>query len=347
MAIESKSYTAGNNGGAFGNVDWNALMANPQSEPTPMEQVIYTFKNTNGDFNAKVDAAFDDLKKVASEFVDEFYKKMQGAFDNLNELNPDFVSAEAIRGNIDKIEILEQWIEQEEKEEQDKDVVESADEVLNQLREEAERERIQAWENAQSSEYPGLTNKEVLAGLRKICGNLPYYSDMAVKNGWIKAEDKEGFEEYMRRDLWLKEHERKGDTNSDEYRSEKNKQERETKTHPEYRSTAVKMQNAINGMGIEITNNNQLGQVVNLSQGDNCIDARATAFEGENNVVPLSPSSIAKAIDGNNQDTSNLSKTFNTVADKTTEIVKAPRIGEDKNIAVANNTGFNMNNGMI
>lgn len=233
-----------------------------------------------------MDAAFDDLKKVASEVVDEFYKKMQGAFDNLNELNPDFVSAEAIRGNIDKIEILEQWIEQEEKEEQDKDVVASADEVLNQLREEAERERIQAWENAQSSEYPGLTNKEVLAGLRKICGNLPYYSDMAVKNGWVAAKDKAKFEEYLTDELWLKEEERLGHTNSPNYTARKAKHDKDTKDNPEFHPATKNVLDLSKEQNLKLANTQSL--TANLKAGDDRIEAGGDALsinadDGKNN----------------------------------------------------------------
>lgn len=135
MAIEaSNSYMAGN--GNFNIVGMNLADANQDKpEKSPLKQVIDTFNNADG--------SFDD--------------KMRRTFDNLNEIEPNFNSQEALRAT-DPIQILMDWIEQAEKEEQDKDVVSSADEVLSQLREEQERERIRAMQDDYSQTF---TNDEL------------------------------------------------------------------------------------------------------------------------------------------------------------------------------------------
>lgn len=131
----AKDYVAGN--GNFGSFDWGAKLESIMNTnaTSQLKQVIDTFNNTDG--------SFDD--------------KMRRTFDNLNEIEPNFNSQEALRAT-DPIQILMEWIEQEEKEEQDKDVVSSADEVLSQLREEQERERIRAMQDDYSQTF---TNDEL------------------------------------------------------------------------------------------------------------------------------------------------------------------------------------------
>lgn len=228
----------------------------------------------------------------------ELLKSLVNVSDAINEqifnanqtIDGSFINRQAIIADIDPIENLKLQMEEREQEDEDKSVFQEAEEALTQLREEQERERIQAWENAQSSEYPGLTNKEVLAGLRKICGNLPYYSDMAVKNGWIAAKDKAKFEEYLTDELWLKEQERIGHTNSPDYTARKAKHEHDARKNPNLPESTKNMVNATKGMGINVSATNTQGLTANLNTGDDRIEKRVDitnidADAGKNNPV--------------------------------------------------------------
>ena len=68
---------------------------------------------------------------------------------NANQtIDGSFINRQAIIADTGPIETLKLQLEEREQEEQDKDVVRTADEVLTQLHEEQEREREEAWDNS-------------------------------------------------------------------------------------------------------------------------------------------------------------------------------------------------------
>lgn len=226
---------------------------------------------------------------------DEGFKSLsEELFEQIFRANPDMslngTVIAAINAKKSNAEILEQHVkDKDEDEDLTAQMVEAGETILSESARQAEelRRHQEAWDNAPSSEYPGLNNKEVLAGLRLICGNLPYYTDMAVKKGWIKEEDKEKFAKYMRDELWLKEQERNKKTNSPEYIAKKQEHENEKKANPDFVPAAKNILNATKGMGINVTAANTQGQTANLQTGANSIDAGLDALninaEDDNN----------------------------------------------------------------
>jgi hypothetical protein len=118
------------------------------------------------------------------------------------------------------------------------DDAEALQEMSEQMERDREEQRMREWDNSMSREYAGMKEGEVLDMLRKINSNMSYYSNKAVEQGLIKKEDKPAWETFMRNELWLKEQERLGKTDTPEYRERKKEQEQVSQQKPEYRKAA-------------------------------------------------------------------------------------------------------------
>ena len=215
-----------------------------------------------------------------------------------------------------------------------------------QQRTEELRRHQEAWDNAPSSDYPGMSNREVLAGLRKIVANLSHYSELAVKNGLIKEEDKTKFEEYMRRELWFKEQERNGNTNTPEYIAAKRAHDEANRHNPTFRIAAKNLQAVANGMSVEVSSAGQSN--ANLAQGEASIASGTDAFNEISTPSPVT-GSVARTMQQDIQITEMISPTFNDasrgmlVRDSTPEL----KTENNQTARITSNTGFDMNAAMI
>jgi hypothetical protein len=221
-------------------------------------------------------------------------------------------------------------------------------EAVESRRQQAEelRRHQEAWDNSPSSEYPGMSNREVLAGLQRIVGNLPYYADQAVKKGLIKEEDKIKFEEYMRRELWLKEQERNGNTKSAEYIAAKRDQDQANKDHPTFKPAAVDTLNTANSFGRSITT--EVQSQTNLAQGTARIESGTDAFNNASTTAPVT-SSVAKTMDEKSSPVATMLPAFNSASNVALPVTPAaaPSIIPKADVIVSSNAGFNMNAGAI
>jgi hypothetical protein len=211
-----------------------------------------------------------------------------------------------------------------------------------QQRAEELRRHQEAWDNAPSSDYPGMSNREVLAGLRKIVANLSYYSSEAVSRGWIKEDEKSKFEEYMRRELWLKEQERNGNTNTPEYIAAKRAHDEANRNNPTFRTAARNLQAVANGMSVEVSSEGQ--SQTNLAQGEASIASGTDAFNQASTATPVS-SSVAKSIDETSSShVANVSPVFNSVSNGVATVAPAlvTNVPKTDPALNANNHGFNM-----
>jgi hypothetical protein len=224
------------------------------------------------------------------------------------------------------------------------DAGESNKEASERKAEELRRHQ-EAWDNSPSSDYPGMSNREVLAGLQKIVGNLPYYSDQAFKKGLIKEEDKTKFEEYMRRELWLKEQERNGNTKSAEYIAAKRDQDQANKDHPTFKPAAVDTLNTANSFGRSITT--EVQSKTNLAQGTASIESRADAFNNASTTAPVT-SSVAKTMDETSSSpVASVSPVFNNASNGDVPVAPVQAVAPKPDVVMASNAGFNMNAGAI
>lgn len=216
----------------------------------------------------------------------ELLKSLVSISDAINEqifnanqtIDGSFINRQAIIADIDPIENLKLQMEEREKDEDAKDNLVSAGEQLENAREEQERARQEAWKNEPSTDYPGLTNGQVLSGLRTICANLPYYTNMAVQRGWIKAEEEPEFADYLRRERWLKEQELLGNTNSPEYIDAKRKQDQVNQNHPRWHDLTVTLDKEANGLNADINQDQTHGQATAARVDSAAINARFDLF---------------------------------------------------------------------
>ena len=183
-----------------------------------------------------------------SETAFNFDRLMHRIFDATQTNDGTFMSAESNRASNEQ----EKWSIEGDKKEKDEEKEATAalvelGESQREAREEAERARIKAWDEAPSLDYPGLTNAQVLSGLRTICANLPAYTNRAVQNGWIKPEEENEFAAYMRRELWLKEQQRLGHTNTPEYIAAQHQQDQANQQHPGWHGHAQNMVKEVGG----------------------------------------------------------------------------------------------------
>ena len=204
---------------------------------------------------------------------DEGFKSLsEELFEQIFRANPDMslngTVIAAINAKKSNAEILEQHVkDKDEDEDLTAQMVEAGETILSESARQAEelRRHQEAWDNAPSSEYPGMTNKDVLAGLQLICGNLPYYTDMAVKKGWIKEEDKDKFAKYLLDKEWLKQQERDGKTNTPEYIAKKEQFEIDDKNNPSFKGAAKQVIGVATGYSNSL--NNDQGKTANLKTG--------------------------------------------------------------------------------
>jgi hypothetical protein len=211
-----------------------------------------------------------------------------------------------------------------------------------QQRTEELRRHQEAWDNAPSSDYPGMSNREVLAGLRKIVANLSHYSDLAVKNGLIKEEDKTKFEEYMRRELWLKEQERNGNTNTPEYIAAKRAQGQANQNYPTFRTSAQVILNGANEIGRGIST--EVQSQTNLAQGEERIASGTDAFNEISTPTPAT-GSVARTMQQDIKVTEMISPTFNAASTGMLVRDSTPELKTENNqtARVTSNPGFDMN----
>ena len=215
---------------------------------------------------------------------DEGFKSLsEELFEQIFRANPDMslngTVIAAINAKKSNAEILEQHVkDKDEDEDLTAQMVEAGETILSESARQAEelRRHQEAWDNAPSSEYPGMTNKDVLAGLQLICGNLPYYTDMAVKKGWIKEEDKDKFAKYLLDKEWLKQQERDGKTNTPEYIAKKEQFEIDDKNNPSFKGAAKQVIGVATGYSNSL--NNDQGQTANLQTGSDRIAAGGDAL---------------------------------------------------------------------
>ncbi len=212
------------------------------------------------------------------------------------------------------------WEEQKEKREKERAEqakIDAADDMANA----SKPMTPEQWDEAPSSDYPGMTNAEALAALRRINANLPFFSQLAVNKGLIKPEDELAFQAYMRNELWLKEQERIGNTNTDEYRMRKQQQEQTQKTKPEFKPAAQEVVRFANARSLD---NEVSAAVVGAQAGEvgenSTIDsgtAALTAYDGALSSMTVEPVSVAKSLDQPEQsviDQPSLTTAFNASA---------------------------------
>lgn len=244
------------------------------------------------------------------------------------------------------------WEERKERDDKDRKeqarIADMADDANNSQQNPMTPEQ---WDEAPSTGYPGMTNAEALAALRRINANLPFYSQLAVQRGLIKPEDEMAFQAYMRNELWLKEQERAGNTNTAEYRARKQQQVEAQQNHPEFEPAAREVVRLANDRGLENSADAPVVGAQGNAVGSTSRDSEIDAFSvGE--PIPASPTSVsvAKSLDqsdGPNANQTSITGTFNASADGTAATsLGATPIAPAQPLRVAS-TNFDQSAGMI
>jgi len=190
-------------------------------------------------------------------------------------------------------------------------VADMADDVANA----SARMTPQQWDEAPSSEYPGMTNAEALAAIRRITGNLPFYSQLAVSRGLIKEEERPEFERLMLIKQRMMEAEREG-------RKPDPADVQAWKDAPSHlrKATADTIQFG-DQWAVENTATAPLAGAQAVAIGANAsLDARTDAFSVDDGVKPSvagAPVSVAKSLDqaeGSATDQPSITTAFNASA---------------------------------
>lgn len=155
------------------------------------------------------------------------------------------------------------------------------------------------WDRADSTDYPGLKNGEVLNFLRKINSNLSYYSQEAVRQGLIKPEDEDDFQTFLKNELWLKEQERIGKTDTPEYLERKRQQEIVASTHTEFRPAAVALADDNRNFGTDASNTIGSGEAA--SEETARAEEQAVTVEDTTSPPQNAVTSVARSVDGAGQ----------------------------------------------
>lgn len=275
-----------------------------------------------------------------SETAFNFDRLMHRIFDATQTNDGTFMSAESNRASNEQEKWSIEGVEKEKKEESEKTAaLVELGESQREAREEAERARIKAWDEAPSLDYPGLTNAQVLSGLRTICANLPAYTNRAVQNGWIKPEEEDEFAAYMRRELWLKEQQRLGHTNTPEYIAAQHQQDQANQQHPGWHDHAVTLNKEANGLNIDIAQDQTHSEVTAAKVDNVATNASIELFNGvESTAGTIQPNAHIHGAKVNTAGEELV--TQNIVAGG---IKTSVDIGADFKVAVAGNGALNPN----
>lgn len=241
------------------------------------------------------------------------------------------------------------WREQRERDDKErKDQAKIAD-MADDLANAPKPMTPEQWDQAPSTEYPGMTNAEALAAIRRINVNLPFFSQLAVQRGLIKPEDEMAFQAYMRNELWLMEQERAGNTNTAEYRTRKQQQEQAREAHPDFQTASRSIANVAN----DRENGPLATSIVSGDQNDaSAFDSRIDAVNVDAGPpTTVNRGSLAATLDraeGAIADQPSLRGTFNPLAagapNAESVAMNAPIPPTQPRVAA---TGFDQSTGMI
>lgn len=209
------------------------------------------------------------------------------------------------------------WEERKERDDKDRKeqarIADFADDAQNA----SQRMTPEQWDQAPSREYPGMTNAEALSAIRRINGNLPFYSQLAVQRGLIRPEQEADFQAYMRNEQWLMEQERAGNTETPEYRTRRLEQDTARTTNPNFETASRSVVNAANdrGVGPLAATTVSGGQSDALAFGSrvNTLSMDAGA-PSPATIVPVSVAATLDRTDGVAADRTSLASTFNSSA---------------------------------
>jgi hypothetical protein len=243
------------------------------------------------------------------------------------------------------------WEEREKREEKERKEQAKIADMADDLANASKPMTPEQWDEAPSTEYPGMTNAEALAAIRRINANLPFFSQLAVQRGLIRPEDELAFQTYMRNEQWLMEQERAGNTNTAEYRARKQQQVEAQQNHPEFEPAAREVVRLANDRGLENSADAPLVGAQGNAVGSTSRDSEIDAFSvGEQ--IPASPTSVsvAKSLDqsdGPKANQTSITGTFNASADGTAATsLGATPIAPAQPLRVAS-TNFDQSAGMI
>lgn len=244
------------------------------------------------------------------------------------------------------------WEERKERDDKDRKeqarIADFADDAQNAT----QRMTPEQWDQAPSREYPGMTNAEALSAIRRINGNLPFYSQMAVQRGLIREDERPEFERLMQVRERMLVAERNGNTNTAEHQADR----RSWETAPQnLRTATTDIVVLANERGADAptpvvagASGNAIGSAARNSE----VDALSVDGGGPPSAAPTVPVSVAAnldRVDGATADRMSLASTFNSSASGASApqppaAVVAPTAPAPPRVAAA---GFDQSTGMI
>lgn len=208
------------------------------------------------------------------------------------------------------------WEERKEDAKKEREAQARAADFADDAQNAAQRMTPEQWDHAPSREYPGMTNAEALSAIRRINGNLPFYSQLAVQRGLIREDERPEFERLMQVRERMLVAERNGNTNTSEYQVDR----RSWETAPQnLRTATTDIVVLANERGADAPTPVVAGASGN-AVGSAALDTRTDAFTVESGAPPSAPHvpvSVAANLDradGATADRTSLASTFNSSA---------------------------------